>query len=900
MNKKFKIKYQILLITLLPVFLIESTLTYFHINKSIDQAEQLLKSKGQIIAKQIASASEFSIFSGQYKQIQYLLDSSINTHGIIATSAHTADGKKIAQANNDEFSDFEISDYFYFRQEIQSKNVELSDVFETNQENIAASQKLGWINLYISKQDLNMSITHIFQDAAIIFIIGLIFAVLLTSFISQGITHPIYTLLTHLKKVETGTLGQSIDVIENNEIGELQTSFNSMTQALQSSRLKLDNKINQATHELRQAVSRLEYKNTELEQARDQAQNANETKTRFLANMSHEIRTPINGIQGFIKMLDRSELNSTQKRYSQIILKSTNDLTKIINGILDYSKIESGKLQIIFEPFDLYELVEQTRDALFAKVLENKIDIHLIIYSDTPRYLIGDKQHIKQVMINLIGNAIKFTESGFISITVYAEYQNANHTEIVIIIEDTGIGISSNDQANLFQAFTQVETSASRRYTGTGLGLVISKNLISLMEGTINMESEPNVGSKFTVTLPVEIDESGRNEIFEPNYSENIAFIFCARKRCLQEVQSLYDRAGITTEAMLSTENTTAGKIKSQIKQNLSLITMVIFDLRYFTVNIEEIIDDEIRQAIRIIVMHYDPNLLDIHLINQYEFISIINTSYSIRNLLNRKSDGKKSGTRSKSVELVAPKESHILVVDDNEINLNLATELIKLWGHKITEATSAEQAIEHFKKSNFDLIFLDIQMPVIDGEKLMQMIRAKYPKLAAPIIAMTANVVEQERNRLLKSGFDFFIEKPIDEDKLRDLIDHSQPIHKTAPTEIKNELSIDYQESLRLSANEESLVQKLFSMMLNDIPGYKKNLSQAFKKKDQKELFNRIHELHGVVCYTGMPRLKKQVQAVEKCLNMNAEIQPQSITDIINELSRIAEQLPQFIHQKG
>ena len=205
-------------------------------------------------------------------------------------------------------------------------------------------------------------------------------AVILTVAISRKITQPIFRLMEHLKYVETGQLGKTIEPTEDNEIGAVQKGFNRMTHSLLANRRQLNQRIQQATRQLNEAITDLETKNRELGFARDQAQNANRTKSEFLANMSHEIRTPINGIKGFISLLSQSQLDISQQRYVDIILKSTADLSNIVNEILDFSKMESGKLHIVEEEFDLYEVIEQTRDLLFINVLTKNIDLNLIIY----------------------------------------------------------------------------------------------------------------------------------------------------------------------------------------------------------------------------------------------------------------------------------------------------------------------------------------------------------------------------------------------------------------------------------------------------------------------------------------------------------------------------------------
>ena len=374
-------------------------------------------------------------------------------------------------------------------------------------------------------------------------------------------------------------------------------------------------------------------KNRELGFARDEAQDANRTKSEFLANMSHEIRTPINGIKGFINLLSRSELDHSQQRYVDIVLKSTGDLTNIINEILDFSKMESGKLHIVDEEFDLYEVIEQTRDILFINVLTKNIDLNLIIYSDTPRRVVGDKLRLKQILLNLIGNAIKFTDQGRVLIKVSLADTNLERADIEITVEDTGIGISEQDQQTLFQAFNQVESTATRRFAGTGLGLVISKNLATLMGGDIKMHSRPGEGSKFTLRLA--FDRAGETE---PEAGDKAgvakALVFGADNYCLMEARTLFDRAGISTESSLIDNSAGVEPVKQCIQRNLAYIDLLVFDLRHLQLDLENVLDREMAAAVRIILLHYDQVIELPAILHHAEFISVINTSHKITQLL--------------------------------------------------------------------------------------------------------------------------------------------------------------------------------------------------------------------------------------------------------------------------
>lgn len=880
------IKYQILLITFIPAILIDVFFTYFHINTTISQAEEILQDRGLIISKQIAGASEYNLYSGNDGQIQYLLDQTVDTNEIVLAAVYNAEGELIVQSASIDYESSQLSNYYQFHQPIKSESIIVSDVFSPDQNDSSQNQTIGWINLYISRQKLEETKVEVLRNSVIVFIFILVMTLIITIIISRGITNPIFKLIEHLRRVETSHLGELIDPLESNEIGSVQRGFNRMTLSLQTNRKHLNERIQQATQQLSEAITDLETRNRELGFARDEAQDANRIKSEFLANMSHEIRTPINGIKGFINLMGQSGLSSRQKRYADIIMKSANDLTEIINEILDFSKLESGKLQIVEENFNLYELIEQTRDILFINVINKNIDLILIIYSDTPRYVCGDKLRLKQILLNLIGNAIKFTDHGQVVVRVSLELELNNEIEILIQVEDTGIGISSHDQEELFTAFSQVETAANRRYTGTGLGLVISKNLVNLMGGEINLQSAAGQGSTFSMRLPFTIPIESHG--LEPIQSiQSTALIFASRQACLQEIKSLYDRAGLDTEAVLIEPNQASEKIRETIIYNLKSIDIIVFDLRHMTQKLDDIIDETIRSGVRIIVMHYDSSLVS-ELVNEsYEFVSNITTSVYLRKLFTR--DLIKANTQQPLLTTTVQPSSvkKILIVDDNQINLKLAAEFINLWGHQPIMALHAQAAMAYYKQQSFNLVILDIQMPDIDGTELLKMMREAKPEENVTFVALTANVLPQESARLLKLGFDYYLSKPIDEDKFRAILDGDDlvdppPLDEKSTVIEGSPKTIDLEKSLVLSANNESILLQMFKILLREIPTHQSQLASALEDLDRKRISSIIHKIHGITCYASLPNLRQLVLSIQQFMTDKPE---QSIEDMVEEI---------------
>jgi len=341
-------------------------------------------------------------------------------------------------------------------------------------------------------------------DAVFVCLCGLIVSVLLAYKMGRGLTHSILEIGEAVTQIREGALNTRIPVSSCPELKMLGSGINSMAEALENAHKELQHKIDQATFSLRRTLETIEVQNIELEISRKTAENANKIKSEFLADMSHEIRTPLNGVLGFINLLQKTELNQTQQDYMCTIQKSANNLLSILNDILDFSKMEAGKLRIEYSVMDIRECIDETLNLLFPHAQEKNIALIPLVYADVPKHVLGDALRIKQVVTNLVSNAIKFTEHGSVIVRVMLENESFSQTTIRIHVTDTGIGLSPEDKKVLFHAFNQTKTGAAHKLGGTGLGLVICKKLVEQMGGTIGVESELQKGSTFWFTFRVE------------------------------------------------------------------------------------------------------------------------------------------------------------------------------------------------------------------------------------------------------------------------------------------------------------------------------------------------------------------------------------------------------------
>ena len=513
-----------------------------------------------------------------------------------------------------------------------------------------------------------------------------------------------------------------------------------------------------------------------LRQAKEAADQANRAKSEFLANMSHEIRTPMNGIIGMSHLVLQTTLGQRQRDYVSKIRRSAHALLGILNDILDFSKIEAGKLDMESAEFNLEDVFEHLSSLIGVKVVEKQLEMLFDLAPDVPRQLVGDSLRIGQVLLNLTHNALKFTEQGEVSVSVRMVERQGNQITLCFSVSDTGIGISAEKLPILFETFSQVDSSTTRRFGGTGLGLAICQRLVNMMGGDIQVSSEPGKGSIFTFTAVLSLVPSQEKSVAAealPEGLNNILIVDDNDAACQQ-------LANITRQLGVAPWVASSGKdVNELLESNYDMPDVVMLDstlphddVAALKQKLQAFYAGE-NTCPRFILMTVsgldneatltssDFDALLIKPVLARSMARALHTAYSADPVRQYIPEEQKSG------EDECLPCARVLLVEDNEVNQQVASELLGAMGVSVTVADNGQQALDILQMEAFDLVFMDIQMPVMDGHEATRKLREIHTLRDLPVIAMTAHAMSGDREKSLEAGMNDHITKPLDPEQL-------------------------------------------------------------------------------------------------------------------------------------
>lgn len=508
MLRRMGIKGRVLLLTLLPTSLMALLLGGYFTWMQLSELQTQLLQRGEMIAEQLAPLVAPAMGHKDTDLLERIATQSLEQPDVRAVSFLAPDRASLAHAgptmlnqpptgNSSQLLQRSGNDATRYLLPVFGRHRNLAGELIPDE----ADRLLGWVEVELSHNGMLLRGYRSLFASLLLIAIGLMCTAALALRISRTINSPIGQIKQAVAQLKDGNLETRLPPLGSQELDQLASGINRMAETLQNAQEELQHSIDQATEDVRQNLETIEIQNIELDLARKEALEASRIKSEFLANMSHEIRTPLNGILGFTHLLQKSELSPRQLDYLGTIEKSADNLLGIINEILDFSKIEAGKLVLDSVPFNLRDLLQDTLTILAPAAHAKQLELVSLVYRDTPLALVGDPLRLKQILTNLISNAIKFTREGTIVARAMIEDEQEDSVQLRISVQDTGIGLSNQDVRALFQAFSQADNSLSRQPGGTGLGLVISKRLIEQMGGEIGVDSTPGEGSEFWISL---------------------------------------------------------------------------------------------------------------------------------------------------------------------------------------------------------------------------------------------------------------------------------------------------------------------------------------------------------------------------------------------------------------
>ena len=566
--------------------------------------------------------------------------------------------------------------------------------------------------------------------------------------------------------------------------------------------------LEESNRELRSTITRLEQTQAELLRSQQAALAASQAKSDFLATMSHEIRTPMNGIIGMTELVLDTQLTDEQREYMRIVKSSADGLVSIINDILDFSKMEAGKLALENISFNLHGLVTSVMKPMAVRADEKKIELICDIDERIPLHVLGDPGRIRQVLINLLGNALKFTERGEVELKVALSAPDPRQPIIRFSVRDSGIGIAAEKQQSIFEAFTQADTSTTRQYGGTGLGLSISSRLVALMGGKIGVDSTMGQGSTFFMELPLQIAPEQRPVVFDArNIVGKRALIIDDNEVNRRIFREMLLRWGLQVEE----EASALALLRNVAQRQAQAFDILIVDYHMPGMDgfglIERIRRDELFPGAKLLMLSsammpgQGARCAELgvaaYLTKPVERVELF---AALNKVLARAED---SPPDTAQAQPEATGETHlvprsILVAEDNVVNQKLIRTLLEQKGHRVTLAGDGRQAVQHFQEGHYDIVFMDVQMPVLGGLEATQEIRAWESGLPdrrrTPIHALTAAVLPEIREKSLQAGIDGYLTKPINRLNLYALLDALLPEHRP-PDDTATQF--DYREAL-------------------------------------------------------------------------------------------------------
>ncbi|WP_428033270.1 ATP-binding protein [Amphritea sp.] len=857
-NNRYGIRQQVLLITLIPLLVMTLILAGYFVSTRVADNKSALIERGETMSRLLAQASEFGLISGLTHQLSALSQGPIQEADVADVIFIDPRGEILYRSNDFTFNpDLKqqashlIDDAVWlFTTPVTTQGIIVSDSPETSATQLDR-ELLGWVVVAMSTKPMHTRENQIISNSLLILLGGLICTFIIAARFAETLTKPIINLTTVVKRLEEGYLDARVETQSHAELGSLEKGINLLGEQVQSSNQILESQVEKATERLRKTMQHLETQNMALQKARQRADQANLAKDQFLARMSHELRTPLTSILGFTNMLRQTDLSFEQQEHCRIINQTSTMLLSIIDDILDFAKLQSDAIKlerIQFNPDQvIFEALEMQSQSAAAKGLELSYLVDESAYND----VLGDPTRLRQIATNLISNAIKFTDKGQILVTLREIKQNHDQRLMQLCVKDTGIGISEEQQALLFNAFAQADSSITRRFGGSGLGLVIVQKLVQLMQGSVELSSQLQLGTQICCSFSVKTAPKP---------------LQVATLKPLKNDLIIFDRHPESLESLSRMTQPLVAKIHpcatiQDLEKSLSGIqgdsAGLIFGLSANTdiANQQKLKIAGIFASFKGAILLLTPALAG----NTEEFSHLrdnplltINSKPLHREIVKKwLSRSPVKSSKQKADNGLPPRLAGtvVLVAEDNDFNRLLLRKIIESAGATVFEARDGEQAVKRVREIKPDIVIMDVHMPKMDGIMAAREVRQHHPDL--PIIALTADVISSEEDALRQAGVSKIEYKPINDTRLIKLLE--MLCGKEKP------LDVEVTEQPGETEGNTNLVKYQLSkeQLHHELTTQIEALLQAFEQNDIKSMRDHSHQLIGLAGLFELPELE-------------------------------------------